>query len=137
MFFRPGSRPWAHSWKPLSERTQNNSRSACLRISKCWPRGASSEASTVGQTTPEATADATAEATAETTDDPIDEQNFLVERSTSVASGYTQIATVGANVTSYVDRAVAKKPTVYYYRVRAANSGGKSPYSNVTSVKVK
>jgi len=64
------------------------------------------------------------------------EQNFLVERSTSVDSGYTQIAAVGANTTNYVDGTVVKKVT-YYYRVRAASGAAKSGYSNVASVKVK
>jgi hypothetical protein len=64
------------------------------------------------------------------------EQNFLVERSTSVDSGYTQIAAVGANTTSYLDGTVVKKVT-YYYRVRSAIGGAKSGYSNVASVRVK
>jgi hypothetical protein len=64
------------------------------------------------------------------------ENSFLIERSTSVASGFVQIATVGANVVYYVDPGVVRK-TTYYYRVRAANSGGKSTYSNVASVRVK
>lgn len=64
------------------------------------------------------------------------EESFLIERSTSVSSGYTQIATVGAGTTTYLDQGVVKK-TTYYYRVRAANSGGKSTYSNVASAYVK
>ena len=64
------------------------------------------------------------------------EQNFLVERSTSVEVGYVQIASVNAGVTSYADSTVVKKVT-YYYRVRAANGNFKSLYSNVVSVNVK
>jgi hypothetical protein len=64
------------------------------------------------------------------------EETFLIERSTSVDSGYTQVATVGANTTTYVDRGVVRK-TTYYYRVRAANAAGRSAYSNVASVRVK
>ncbi len=64
------------------------------------------------------------------------ENSFLIERSTSVASGFTQIATVGANVVSYVDSGVVRK-TTYYYRVRGVNGGGKSTYSNVASARVK
>ena len=64
------------------------------------------------------------------------EQNFLIERSTSLDSGFAQIASVGANEVSFVDRGVIKKKT-YYYRVRASNFGGKSTYSNVASVVVK
>ncbi|HEY3025918.1 MAG TPA: hypothetical protein VGJ55_07200 [Pyrinomonadaceae bacterium] len=69
-------------------------------------------------------------------DNSDNEQSFLVERSTSVDSGYAQIASVGANTTSYVDGTVVKKVT-YYYRVRAANGAAKSGYSNVASVRVK
>jgi hypothetical protein len=69
-------------------------------------------------------------------DNSDNEQNFLVERSTSVDSGYTQIATVAANATSYAD-ATAVRRTTYYYRVRAANTVGKSAYSNVASARVK
>jgi hypothetical protein len=64
------------------------------------------------------------------------EQNFLVERSTSVDGGYVQIASVNAGVTSYADSTVVKKVT-YYYRVRAANGNLKSLFSNVASVNVK
>jgi len=45
-------------------------------------------------------------------------------------------AAVAANVRSYTDNTVFRK-TTYFYRVRAANSGGKSSYSNVVSVKTK
>jgi hypothetical protein len=69
-------------------------------------------------------------------DNSDNEQSFLVERSTSVDTGYAQIASVGANSTSYVDGTVVKKVT-YYYRVRAANGAAKSGYSNVASVRVK
>jgi hypothetical protein len=69
-------------------------------------------------------------------DNSTNEDNFLVERSTSMSAGYIQIATTGANVKSYTDNTVFRK-TTYFYRVRAANSGGKSSYSNVASVKTK
>ena len=69
-------------------------------------------------------------------DNSDNESNFSVERSTSVAGGYIQIANVGANVRTYTDNTAFRK-TTYYYRVRAVNSGGTSGYSNVTSVKTK
>jgi len=69
-------------------------------------------------------------------DNATNEDNFLVERSTTVSGGYIQIATLAANARSYTDNTVFRK-TTYFYRVRAANSGGKSNYSNVTSVKTK
>ena len=69
-------------------------------------------------------------------DNSTNEDSFLVERSTTVSGGYIQIATVAANTRSYTDNTVFRK-TTYFYRVRAANAGGKSNYSNVTSVKTK
>ena len=69
-------------------------------------------------------------------DNSTNEDSFLVERSTTVSGGYIQIATVAANTRSYTDNTVFRK-TTYFYRVRAANSGGRSNYSNVTSVKTK
>jgi hypothetical protein len=69
-------------------------------------------------------------------DNSDNEESFLVERSTTVASGYIQIATVAANARSYTDNTAFRK-TTYFYRVRAANSGGKSNYSNITSIKTK
>ena len=69
-------------------------------------------------------------------DNSTNEQNFLVERSTTVASGYIQVASLPANARSYTDNTAFRK-TTYFYRVRAANSGGKSNYSNITSLKTK
>ena len=69
-------------------------------------------------------------------DNSDNETNFLVERSTSVGGGFIQIATVNANLRTFTDNTVFRK-TTYFYRVRAANSGGKSSYSNVGSVKTK
>ena len=69
-------------------------------------------------------------------DNSDNEDNFLVERSTTVAGGYIQIATLGANARTFTDNTVFRK-TAYYYRVRAANTGGKSSYSNVGSVKTR
>jgi hypothetical protein len=70
------------------------------------------------------------------TDNSNNEDSFLVERSTTVAGGYIQIASVAANTRSFTDSTVFRK-TTYFYRVRAANSGGRSSYSNVASVKTK
>ena len=69
-------------------------------------------------------------------DNSNNEQSFAVERSTSMSGGYLQVATVSANVRTYTDNTLFRK-TTYFYRVRAANSGGKSGYSNVASVKTK
>ena len=59
------------------------------------------------------------------------ETSFLIERSTDNV-GYTQIASVGAGVTGHSDAGLSGS-TLYYYRVRASNSGGNSAYSNVAS----
>ena len=69
-------------------------------------------------------------------DNSDNEDNFLVERSTTVSGGYIQIATLGANARTFTDNTVFRK-TTYYYRVRAANAGGASSYSNVASVKTR
>jgi hypothetical protein len=69
-------------------------------------------------------------------DNSDNEDNFLIERSTSVGDGYIQIASVGANARAFTDNTVFRK-TTYFYRVRAANTGGKSSYSNIASVKTK
>ena len=75
-------------------------------------------------------------ATLNWTDNSNNEESFAIERSTTMSGGYTQVATVGANVRTYTDNTLFRK-TTYYYRVRAANSGGKSGYSNVASVRTK
>ena len=69
-------------------------------------------------------------------DNSDNETNFLIERSTNVSSGFAQIASVNAGVTSWADSTVVRKVT-YYYRVRAANGTFNSVYSNVASVNVK
>jgi hypothetical protein len=69
-------------------------------------------------------------------DNSTNEDNFSIERSTSLSGGYIQIATVGLNARTYTDNTVFRK-TTYFYRVRAVNSGGRSSYSNVASVKTK
>src|SRR5204863_4036667 len=65
------------------------------------------------------------------TDNSTNETGFKVERSTD-GTTYAQVATVGANVTSYSDTGLAAG-TKYSYRVRATNAAGDSAYSNVTN----
>src|SRR5688572_11491107 len=60
------------------------------------------------------------------------ETGYRVERSPNGSSGWTVIATLATNVTTHADQQVTAQQT-YYYRVRALNSGGFSPYSNVAN----
>lgn len=66
------------------------------------------------------------------TDNSNNETGFKIERSVSGGS-YVQIATVGANVTTYSDVTVTGA-TTYAYRVKAYNDGGDSAYSNIATV---
>ena len=60
--------------------------------------------------------------------------SYRIYRSTSRGSGYSLLGTVTA--TSYTNTG-AKAGTTYYYRVKAVNDAGLSPYSNIVSGKVK
>jgi hypothetical protein len=63
------------------------------------------------------------------TDNSSNETGFRIERKTGSGGSWSQIATVGANVTAYADTGLSAG-TQYTYRVRAAGSGGDSGYSN-------
>ena len=63
------------------------------------------------------------------TDNSANESGFKIERKTGSGGTYAQIATVGADVTSYSSTGLTAS-TTYYYRVRAYNSGGNSSYSS-------
>ena len=60
--------------------------------------------------------------------------SYRIYRSTSKGSGYSLLGTTTA--TSYTNTG-AKAGTTYYYRVKACNDAGLSPYSNVVSGQVK
>lgn len=66
------------------------------------------------------------------TDNANNESDFSIERSLDNIS-FSQIATVGANVTAYSNTGLTAA-TVYYYRVRATNTAGPSEYSNTAGV---
>ncbi len=53
--------------------------------------------------------------------DNVGVSQYLIERSTSASSGFTQVAT--SNTTSYINTGLANS-TTYYYRVRAQDAAG-------------
>lgn len=65
------------------------------------------------------------------TDNASNETSFAVERSTD-GSTWSNIATLGSNVTSFADDGL-NDDTTYFYRVSAANSAGSSAYTNTAS----
>lgn len=73
------------------------------------------------------------EATLRWEDTSSNELGFKIERKTGSGGTYREIVTVGSNVTSYTDTGLSKG-TTYYYRVRAYNSSGHSPYSPEISI---
>ena len=67
------------------------------------------------------------------TDNAADESGFRIERAPDAAGApgtFAQIASVGANVTTYGNTGLTTG-TQYWYRVRAYNSVGTSAYTNV------
>ncbi len=67
------------------------------------------------------------------TDNATNEQGFKIERCAgSGCSNFSEIATVGANVTSYSNTGLSAS-TTYTYRVYAYNAAGSSAYSNTYS----
>ena len=58
--------------------------------------------------------------------------SYRIYRSTSRGTGYGLLATTTS--TSYVNTSTAKG-TTYYYRVKACNAAGLSPYSNIVSAR--
>lgn len=66
------------------------------------------------------------------TDNSSNESGFKVERSADGVN-FTEIASLGSGAVSYSDAAVSAKAS-YYYRVRAFNSVGGSPYSSTLAV---
>ena len=69
------------------------------------------------------------------TDNATNETGFRIERSPSSSGTFTQIATVGTNITTYSDTTVTSGQN-YCYRVQAFNSAGASGYTNVACATV-
>lgn len=62
------------------------------------------------------------------TDNSSNEDGFKIERRQEGQAAYTQIATVGEDVTSYTDSGL-NNDIVYFYRVRAYNEAANSDYT--------
>ena len=65
-------------------------------------------------------------------DNSDNENGFKVERKTGAEGTYSQVADVGADVTSLPDSGLSPD-TTYYYRVWSYNTAGDSAYSNESS----
>ena len=63
------------------------------------------------------------------TDRSFNESDFAIERSDANNTSFTQVATVGADITTFSDNTVVAD-NGYYYRVRAINADGNSPYTH-------
>jgi hypothetical protein len=68
------------------------------------------------------------------TDNSSNEDGFVISRSTTSGGPYTDIATVGANVTSYSNTGLSEG-VVYYYIVRSSLNGVRSSNSNEASAR--
>jgi predicted phage tail protein len=65
-------------------------------------------------------------------DNSTNEDGFKIERCAGASCSFSQIATVGANVTTYSNTGLSAN-TAYSYQVRAYNAGGDSENSNVAT----
>lgn len=61
------------------------------------------------------------------------EDGFIVERKTGSTGSWAQVASLGANVTTYNNSGLSEA-TSYYYRVKAYNNAGTSAFSNELNV---
>lgn len=67
------------------------------------------------------------------TDNSDNETEFVILRSKTVNSGYTEVGTVAANQTTYRDTGL-KPVTLYNYRIYARNTSGESQLSPIVTV---
>ncbi|TAF66139.1 MAG: T9SS C-terminal target domain-containing protein [Cytophagales bacterium] len=63
------------------------------------------------------------------TDNSTTETSFILQRSLSSTTGFTDLITLNANTTTYTDPNLTTN-TTYYYRIFATNGFGNSPLSN-------
>ncbi|MHC4440671.1 MAG: S8 family serine peptidase, partial [Planctomycetota bacterium] len=101
--------------------------------------GATAASNTVSATTPFAAPDNLLAFTVSSSrvdlfwaDNSSGESGYRIERKTGPTGTYSEIATVGTNDDTYADTGLGTS-TTYYYRVRAFNDNGVSPYSNEVS----
>ncbi|WP_020527433.1 T9SS type A sorting domain-containing protein [Flexithrix dorotheae] len=60
------------------------------------------------------------------------EERFIIERSTDSLENFEEVDSVIENEIEFLDETFSPPPlSVFYYRVRAQNIGGNSPYSNI------
>lgn len=68
------------------------------------------------------------------TDNATNETGYLVERCAgATCTNFVQIASLGANTTSYQNNSGLSASTTYRYQVRATNGAGPSGYSNIAA----
>jgi hypothetical protein len=65
-------------------------------------------------------------------DNALNETGYTVERATASAGPFAVVTTLAANTIAYSNTSLASG-TTYYYRVKATNSAGSSPYSDVAN----
>lgn len=68
------------------------------------------------------------------TDNSSNEDGFKVERHNIATTTFSEIVSVGANITTYTDPGLSAN--TYTYRVRAFNTGGFSAYSNTATTTI-
>ena len=64
------------------------------------------------------------------TDNANNETNYILQRSLTSDNGFSTMATLAANITSYSNNGL-NASTTYYYRVQAINAGSGSAWSNL------
>ncbi len=101
-----------------------------------WSNEASATTNTPPATVPAAPSNLVATASGATVinlswiDNASNETSYILQRSLTSGSGFTNIVTLAANTTTYSNTGL-NSSTTYYYRVQALNSTGSSTWSNV------